>query len=66
MIEDVINNNYTEKDLMMNMAEKYSTALGLSSVDEKYIEVVRNFVAKLGPEILATFDNLLINGNEKR
>ena len=65
-VEDVINNNYTESDLDMNLSEKYATALGLSSVSDEHVEVVRDFVEKLGPEITATFDNIWIHGDERR
>lgn len=65
-IEDVINGNYNQNDLEMNTAEKFATAVGLSSVDDKNLEKVRNFVMKLGPEICATFDNLWIRGSEER
>lgn len=65
-IEDVVSGNYTTQDLEMNLAEKYATAVGLSAVDEKNLEVVRNFVTKMGAEIRATFDNLWIHGDEKR
>ena len=65
-IEDVVSGNYTAQDLEMNLAEKYATAVGLSAVDEKNLETVRNFVMKMGSEIRATFDNLWIHGDEKR
>jgi len=65
-IEDVINNNYTEEDLNMSLSEKYVTSLGLSSVSEEHIEIVRSFVEKLGPEIVATFDNIWTHGDEHR
>ena len=65
-VEDVIKGNYTERDLEMNIAEKSATAVGLSVVDEENLEVVREFVNKLGAEVLAIFDNLWIKGDEKR
>ncbi len=65
-VEDVINNNYTESDLNMNLSEKYATALGLSSVSDEHVEVVRSFVEKLGPEVTATFDNIWIHGDNDR
>jgi len=34
--------------------------------EEKDILVVRNFVSKLGKEILATFDNLWCHGDSRR
>lgn len=65
-IEDVIKGNYTERDLDMNPAEKYATAVGLSAVDEQNFETIRTFISKLGPEIRATFDTLWTHGDEKR
>lgn len=63
---NVIKGNYTERDLDMDTASKFATAVGLSSVDDKNIEIVRNFVMKIGAEPLAMFDNLWIHGDEKR
>ncbi len=65
-VEDVINGNYTNDDLNMNISEKFATAVGLSIVDEANLRVVRNFVKLLGPEILATFETLWIHSDEKR
>lgn len=65
-VEDVLNENYTNRDFEMNIAEKFATAVGLSSVDKDGLETVRNFVMKLGPEICATFDNLWVHGDDKR
>lgn len=65
-VEDVINGNYTDSDLEMNMAEKFATAVGLSSVDETNVTIIRNFVRILGAEILATFDSLWTMGDEHR
>ncbi|MCM1370536.1 MAG: ATP-binding protein [Clostridium sp.] len=65
-IEDVLNENYTEEDLKMNVSEKFATAVGLSSVDEDNLLVIRNFVMKLGRDIVATFDSLWTHGDEDR
>lgn len=65
-VEDVINGNYTSRDLEMNVAEKFATAVGLSAVDEKNLETVRNFVLKMGAEICGTFENLWIHGDDRR
>ena len=66
-IEDVIKGNYNKEDLqIMNTAERYATAVGMSAVDENNVEIVRKFVSKMGAEICATFDNLWIYGNEER
>ena len=65
-VEDVINGNYKEEDLEMSISEKYNTAVGLSSVSIEHIEVVRDFVKRLGPEICATFDTLWTHGDNER
>ena len=65
-VEDVINGNYNEEDLEMSISEKYNTAVGLSSVSTEHIEVVRDFVKKLGPEICAIFDTLWAHGDNER
>ena len=65
-VEDVINNNYNDSDLQMSVSEKFATAVGLSSVDENNLEVVREFVYKLGAEIGATFDSIWAHGDEIR
>ena len=66
-IEDVLNEEYNKEELQhMNVSEKYVTAVGLSSVNEENIEKIRKFVSIMGEEILSTFDNLWIHGNEKR
>ena len=50
----------------MNLAEKFATAVGLSSVDEENFEVVRQFVKKLGNEVRATFESIWTQKDEKR
>ena len=65
-VEDVINGNYNEEDLEMSISEKYNTAVGLSSVSVEHIEVVRDFVKRLGPEICVTFDTLWTHGDNER
>lgn len=65
-VEDVINENYTDRDFEMDTAEKFATAVGLSSVDDKNLEIVRTFVMRIGSEPLATFDSLWIRGDAQR
>ena len=65
-IEDVLKENYTEEDLQMDTSKKYITIVNLSLVDEENIEVIRDFVSKLGKELLATFDLLWTHGDEAR
>ena len=66
-LEDVINGNYSEKEIKsLNIAERYATIMGLSQVDEENLEKVRNFVAKLGAEFKAVFDALWTHGDESK
>ncbi len=66
-IEDIVSNNYSDQGLQyMDISEKYATAVGLSFVTDENLEVVRNFITKLGPEIVATFDSLWVHGDDKR
>ena len=65
-VEDVINGDYTENDLRMNTAERFATAVGLSSVDEEHFTVVREFMLKIGAEVCAAFESMWHHGNQKR
>ncbi len=65
-VDDIVNGNYSESDLAMNTAEKFATAVGLSSVDMKNFEIVRNFMQKVGAEPRATFESIWARGDEKR
>ncbi len=65
-VNDVISKNYTNEDLKMNVSEKFATAVGLSSVSEGNVKVVRDFVSLLGKEVLAMFDTLWVGNDNKR
>ena len=66
-LDDVINNNYTEKDVKaLNTAEKYATTMGLTQVGDENLEKVRGFAKDLGPEFGAIFDSLWTHGDENR
>ena len=65
-LDDVLKENYTERDLQMNTSEIYATATGLSQVDEANFEKVREFVKKMGEEPCAIFDSLWTHGDESR
>lgn len=65
-VEDVINNNYSSADLNMNVAQKFATAVGLSSVDEEHFIIVRDFMKKVGAEPRAAFESMWARGDEKR
>jgi len=65
-LEDVINGNYTERDLEMNTSEIYATVVGLTQVDEENFMKVREFVLKLGGEPCTLFESLWTHGDEVR
>ena len=66
-MDDVLKNNYDSNYLSnLNTAEKYATVVGLSCVNKDNLEVVREFVDKLGQEFVSVFDSIWCSGNEKR
>lgn len=65
-LEDVLNHNYTDEDLLMDVSEKFATAAGLSTVGEEDFEVVREFMKKIGAEPKAAFESMWAHGDEKR
>ena len=65
-VEDVINHNYSSRDLEMDVSEKFATAVGLSSVDDEHFEVVRNFMKQVGAEPRAAFESMWTHGDERR
>ena len=65
-VKDVINHNYSAIDLEMTTAERFTTAVSLSSVDEEHFNVVRNFMKQVGPEPKAIFESMWVHGDEKR
>ena len=65
-LKDVIDGNYTDNDLNMDFGEKYATAYALSKVNEENVEIVRNFMMKIGADPLALFDKLWSGNDEER
>ena len=65
-VEDVINHNYSNRDLEMDVSQKFATAVGLSSVDDDHFEVVRDFMKKVGAEARAAFESMWTHGDERR
>lgn len=65
-IEDVINGNYTSSAYEGDIDKKYATALALSQVDDANVTIVRDFVKKMGLEILQLFDDFWSKGNPER
>ncbi len=65
-LEDVLAGDYTQREIdNLNTAERYATTMGLSQVEDKDIEVVREFVTKLGEEFRAIFESLAAPGEQK-
>lgn len=65
-LKDVINGNYNDYKLRMNVSEMYATALGLSAVDEEHFEIVREFMKQLSGEAKRTFETMWHHGDERR
>lgn len=66
-VDDVVNDNFSDNDLVMSFGEKYFTAVGLSSCSDSELEKVRNFVSSyLGAEPKALFDSLWAHDDKKR
>lgn len=65
-IEDVVNHNYSSKNLDMNLSECYATAASLSFVDDEHFEVARDFMRQFGDEPTTTFENMWASGNKQR
>lgn len=65
-VEDVINHNYSSRDLEMDVSQKFATAVGLSSVDDEHFEVVRDFMKQVGAEPRAAFESMWTHGDDRR
>ena len=65
-VEDVINHNYSSRDLEMDVSQKFATAVGLSSVDDEHFEVIRDFMKQVGAEPRAVFESMWTHGDERR
>lgn len=65
-VEDVINHNYSSRDLEMDISQKFATAVGLSSVDDEHFEIVRDFMKQIGAEPRAAFESMWAHGDERR
>lgn len=56
-LEDVLSGNYSDRELEnMNTAQRYATTVGLTQAEDEHLEIVRDFVSKLGEEFRAVFD----------
>ena len=64
-VEDVINHNYSSRDLEMDVSQKFATAVGLSSVDDEHFEVVRDFIKLSIAEPTTSFVIILLFRTQK-
>ena len=65
-IKDVVNGNYTASDYQGDVDKKYATTLALSQVSDEDVMPVRDFVKKMGLEMLQLFDDFWAKGNPNR
>ena len=66
-IADVLARNYNEDDIkFMSLGEKIATVSGLVRVDEKDMPIIRQFVKKLGAEMLSSFESQWAAGDIDR
>lgn len=65
-LEDVLDGNYTEKELAdLDTAERYATTVGLSQAKGEHLDTVREFISKLGEEFKAIFDSYVTPEEQK-
>ena len=63
-LEDVINDNYDEKDIKsLSSNAKHATIAGLSYVDKNNLDKVRKFTTKLGSDYAELFDSIWARGD---
>ncbi|MBD5400752.1 hypothetical protein HDR61_03345 [bacterium] len=66
-VQDILANNYSQRDIPNNHTERLAMALGLVTVGERNVLIIRNFIRdNLGRECLAAFDNAWIASNPER
>lgn len=65
-VEDVLNHNYTNDDIEGDVAKKYAIVASLANVDEDHLDEIRDFVKKMGLEMLTAFDNYWADGDPKK
>lgn len=65
-VDDILNNKYSKEDLEGDVSKKYAIIASLASVDEENVEKIRDFVKKLGVEMLTVFDNYWADGKPER
>lgn len=62
-VEDIIHDNYTTDAYHCSLDKAYLTVISLSNVDEENLRVVRNFVKKMGQEMVNLFDGFWISSH---
>ena len=66
-VEEVINGDYDMNDYKnLNVSESYATVVSLSQVSEEHVEIIKDFIANLGPEFVNTFYSIWSHGDKER
>ena len=66
-VEEVINGDYDINDYKnLNVSESYATVVSLSQVSEEHVEIIKDFIANLGPEFVNTFYSIWAHGDKER
>lgn len=65
-IKQIVDGDFSASDYQGDVDKKYATTLALSLVDEENVVPVRNFVKKMGLEMLQLFDDFWIKGKPER
>ena len=65
-VSDVINGTYSDSIFDLDTSDKFLVIMGLVSVNEDNLVIVREFVSKLGNDYLEKFDYLWCLGNKER
>lgn len=65
-LNDVLNDNYTDKVVDMDPSKKYATIVGLTFANIEQYEKIKTFTDKLGSEFSAVFDSVWAGDNVER
>ena len=65
-LKDVLAGEYSARDLEMNAAQKYATAITMTQVGEENLQQVWDFIGHFDPEIKRHFIDMWTGGDERR
>ena len=58
-LDSVLNGDVSDSEIeALNTSERYATTMGLSQAEEKDMDVVREFVSRMGAEFVAVLDSI--------